>query len=86
MSKVISFKRTAYKFDVYGESVELRAPTVDEYKIFEEKGKKKNAKEFDLMCDFLISLGMKKKTLQGLEPVHIGKIIECVTKGDNGKK
>jgi len=80
------FERTIYKLVIYGTEVKFRAPIVKEYKALIKKMEKGDKSEFDLMSEFLVSLGMDKKVIEELEASHLNEIIVMITKGESGKK
>lgn len=79
----LEFKKRQLEIDLYGEPVKLDFPTVGQYRAYEVK-LKKDGNESELMLDFIVELGMPKKSIDGLEPQHLKTIIETLV--GEGKK
>lgn len=84
---MLEFKKRVLEMNIYGEEISIPFPTVAEYKAFDKEMKKKNNKktDFEMMSDFLVSLGMKLETIESLEPGNLLTIIETLT-GSKEKK
>ncbi len=75
---MLEFKKTVLKINLYGDSVEVRFPTVGEIKRFEESEKKSEA-SIEVMVEFLDSLGLPKEKTNDMEIEHFTQIIEKLT-------
>ena len=78
----MDFIKSELKFNIYGEEVSLRLPTVKEALGFQDKLKEKS--EFDATIEMLESLGMRKGLAENMELNHLEKLIGEVL--GSGKK
>ena len=69
----MEFKKRVLKINLYGESVEMTFPTVKQFKEFDKNKEKEN--KFEMMCDFVVSLGFPDSKIDELEPAHLTQII-----------
>ena len=72
----MNFEKSELKFNIYGEEVSLRLPTVKQALDFQEKIKNKS--ELDATIEMLESLGMKKGLACEMELDHLEQLISEV--------
>lgn len=70
-----------FKFD--SKDCSMRFPTAREWGVYQSKVSKikdDSVKLIDAGIEFFVSLGLDKKVAESLEPSHMEKIIEALTK------
>lgn len=75
-------QKTKVKISIYGESFELRKPTVEqveELEKFSTSEKDDKAKKFDSICGYLDMLGLPKDFSKKMEIDHLVQVIKYVS-------
>jgi len=75
----MKFQRRKLEIDIYGESVEMRFPTVRESQGYGDKMKKAGEeKAGDMLLDFLSDLGLPKNIAESMEAEHLTELMEAL--------
>lgn len=76
----LEFKKRKLDIDLYGEAVEMQFPTVKQYKDYQEKIKSADKdRDYQIMIDFMIELGLPADKIDDMEPEHLGQIMETLS-------
>jgi len=73
----MKFERSVLSVNIYGESKEIRFPTLLETKSFTKAQEKGD--EIESLVLFLESLGLERKVSESMEVPHLTKIIEALS-------
>lgn len=67
----LQFKRTIFKIDLYGQSYEMRKPTVVEAVNFQKNLTGTESDQLSRLTDFFVSLGLPKEAIDQMEVEHL---------------
>lgn len=75
--------RRVLRVDIYGKEVDIKYPTVAEFKRFEKDSKAEGKSAFDSLLDFLEPLGLPREIGEDLEAEHLNEIVAKVSGNDS---
>ena len=83
----MQFSRTVYKINLYGESFEMRKPTVKEAVAFQKQVAlcEKDDDKLARLTDFFVGLGLDRKAADNMQLDHMVQLSETLSAIDKKK-